>query len=149
MSDKKPDKIPMKYFSCVKGRAFARPGKGGRTFIGCSLRIKRNSQGKVLSRKWVFHTDRVVAIPAAEVAYFSRDYARAFKDESLERRTEGDYQAFLKEQEAENEKAVAKRKLKRKAKGVDGEGDAGPGNEGDDGEPVKRRGRRKQPGGTE
>ena len=160
------EKIPMKYLSPVKGHMVARFGKDqGRAFIGVSLRIKRNSEGVVLSRKVVFHEDRVIAIPESEFNRYGKEYTRAIKSGGLKVRTEEEYNAYQERAAKEAKEVADKRKADKKKKaeqaakkkdnadksdsGLDGDGEAGPGKEGD-GDPPKRRGRRKQqPGGTE
>ena len=145
------ENIPMTYVSPVEGRMCPRFGKGeGRSFIGVTLRIKRNSAGVVLSRKVVCDPDRVIAIPTAEFNRYGKEYRRAFKDKSLTKRTAADYDAHQKQAGEGALKAKKERKAKQKEaaeaasgdSGLDGDGDAGPGK--DDDTPKRRR--RKIPG---
>ena len=104
----------MLYFSSVKGRVVSRFGT--RDYIGCRKEITRSSQGVVTRRKWVWDTDRVMAIPFEEAVSSLKAYMGAVRRGDLKKRSKADYEKWLTSRAEENEKAEKASKKRGKGK---------------------------------
>ena len=126
----------MLYFSSVQGRVVARFGTGA--FIGCKKEVKRNKQGAITGRKWVWDTDRVVAIPKIEAVGNLKSYMGAVRRKDLVARTAADHEKWLEKQKEQGEKDAKVSKKRGKGKRtpaqtpgtLDGGAPAGAGGEG-------------------
>lgn len=77
------------FISCVDGKPVTRfriGGVGARA-LGDPIGAERGE-----GRAWTYYPERVVMIPAAEVAVFGRIYERAIADGDLVRRTAKDFE---------------------------------------------------------
>lgn len=85
------------YVSCVDGKPVTRYRLGGRgpRALGDPIGAERGE-----GRAWTYYPERVVMIPADEVATFGRIYERAIVDGHLVRRTAEDFAAQNKTSEA-------------------------------------------------
>jgi len=83
------------YVSCVDGKPVTRLALGDRGGARPGLPIGTvRGEGRAL----VYQPDRIVMIPAAEVAAFGRVYERAIAEQHLVRRSEADYLAQIEAQ---------------------------------------------------
>jgi hypothetical protein len=74
---------PPTYVSSVSGKLVSRYGSVG--FIGA----------RALPDGPVWDTRQIIAIPAVEMERFSREYARAFREHALRKRTAAEWEAFI------------------------------------------------------
>lgn len=101
--------MDFRYFSSVKGRAFPRPRTD--TYIGCQKKHERDDKGKVISTKFVWDTEKIVAVPASEVAQHLKTWDKGIKAGDV---VELDAEAAEKAIKAA-ERAVAKKAKEAKA----------------------------------
>lgn len=95
--------MTMRYFSSVQGLLFLRPGKPG-IYIGCKRKPK-NEPG------FVWNIDAVIAVTEAEVKKNLRDWNDAVRQGVLIKKTEVQFTAAAKAQEAAQREAVAEAKV--------------------------------------
>jgi hypothetical protein len=88
------------YVSSVDGHLVSRPGSS--VLIGATRDIREPT-------KVTWDTHHVVKIPEAEVQAYRREYDRALRDKSLQRRDKAEFDAQVKREEAQAEKEAAER----------------------------------------
>ncbi len=79
--------IQYRYFSSVKGHVVQRYGTG--VHVG----VVRAAGG------WEWDEDEVVAIPETECCKYEREYQNAVRHKALQKRSQDDYDAYVRKQE--------------------------------------------------
>lgn len=109
--------MDFRYFSSVEGRAFRRPVADA--LLGCTIKIERNKDGIVTSRKHVWDTKKVVAVPVSEIIADLKTWTKAIKAGDITEVDEETAKKSVKAAEKAVEKAAKEAKAAAEAKAAE------------------------------